>query len=165
MTSSKLSLNLFLELFAYILLLTAAFIYAFWRAPNTYFSFLCYQTFGLGSNPDFLKQTAPTSSQWLIYNLPSGLWVLAATLLGKLTGNSHKFLLFFPICLVLLIEFLQFCKITDGIFDWLDAAVSLIGFLLAQKIPLQKVEPSAPNQRSKIAYWLCILAVPLSDVM
>ncbi len=158
----KISKNNLIELSAYFLLLLSALVYVFLREPYTYFSFLLQQLFGTGFSSFFTHIAIPKHLHWLIYSLPSGLWVMATTLLGRLFCRSNRFYLYSPILLVLWIECCQFLKITDGIFDWLDIWVSISGFLLAIIIPLDVSKNI--KKRWIIAYGICILALPLSDV-
>jgi hypothetical protein len=158
----KISKNNLIELLAYFLLLLSALIYVFLREPYTYFSFLLQKLLGIGFSSLCMHIVIPKHLHWLIYSLPSGLWVMATTLLGRLFCRSNCSYLCLPILLVLWIECCQFLKITDGSFDWLDIWMSISGFLLAIIIPLDVSKNT--KKRWVIAYSICILALPLSDV-
>ena len=149
----------FLEIIAYLALLLAALIYAFCREPNTYFVFFLQKIF-----PAKIYSYSFSTHllyDWVIFSLPSALWVMASTILGTLISKKKIWSLL-PIFLVLSIEILQFFGITDGVFDWLDIEVSVAGFLVAQRC---KTDVLILKNRWYFAYGICVLAVPLSDVM
>lgn len=155
-TTKKIAL---LELTAYLALLIAALIYAFCREPNTYFAFLLQKIFHIKL---YSHNFNTLLYDWVLFSLPSALWVVASTILGNLINSQQKIWSFLPIFLVLSIEILQFLGITDGVFDWLDVELSLAGFGLAQKY---KIDVSVLKNRWYFAYGACIFAIPLSDVM
>jgi hypothetical protein len=151
-----------LEIIAYLALLIAALIYAFCREPNTYFAFLIQKLFQSNLYLYHSSHLSYSPYAWLIFSLPSGLWVMASTIIGGFISSEKKIWSFIPVFLVISIEILQFFGITDGVFDWLDVGVSITGFLVAQKC---KIDVVSPKNRWYFAYGICILAVPLSDVM
>lgn len=152
---------IFPEIIAYLALLFAAFVYAFYREPNTYFTFLIQKILAKEWQSHNFTDLH-SSYTWVIFSLPSGLWVMASTIFGNFLRKKSSIFVYLPIILVLGIEFLQFLNITDGFFDILDIMVSILGFLFAQKF---RFFIPQPQKRWYIAYGICILAVPLSDVM
>lgn len=70
-------------------------------------------------------------NNFIIYNLPAGLWVMALTFCSgdyKLPLFSRKIqLAYLPIIIGLIIEFAQLTKLTDGTFDPIDI-VTMLGF-------------------------------------
>ncbi|MBC9813406.1 hypothetical protein H9Y05_13085 [Crocinitomicaceae bacterium CZZ-1] len=115
---------------------TCLLIYLFYRPENIMINQHLFSAF-----PDLLlvKETIIQRfplNDFLVYNLPSGLWVFTLTILLKnsyINGSSYHFSLrSIPLKLGLLIELFQFLKLTDGTFDLLDVYTMLAFFMMAQ---------------------------------
>ena len=152
---------IFLELTAYLALLISALIYAFYREPSTYFAFLLQKVY---ANKLYIYSSThlPISYAWVVFSLPSGLWVMASTIFGNFLRKRNSLFVYLPITLVLGIELFQLLGITDGVFDYLDIIISILGFCIAKEC---KIAINTPQKRWYVAYGICVLVVPLSDVM
>ncbi len=86
---------------------------------------------GRGAMPDFI-----------VYQLPGGLWVFAATLVSWSTrivlANRRVSLALLPLVSALGIELMQFLQWTDGTFDPGDAWACLVGFLAARQLRAER---------------------------
>ncbi len=74
-------------------------------------------------------------SEFVIYSLPNGLWILSITILLLIIWKDYyktnfKFYFTCLFLLVILPETLQFFKIISGTFDLVDLSVNLIFFCL-----------------------------------
>lgn len=102
-----------------------------------------------------VKQWLPLND-FLVYNLPAGLWVFSLTILLKdvsLHWLSCRFSLHtVPLGLGLSIELLQFLQLTDGTCDLLDVYTMLICFLVAQLFRANRpIEVEPRNLQSMLA--------------
>ncbi|MFT5778440.1 MAG: hypothetical protein ACI837_001396 [Crocinitomicaceae bacterium] len=86
-------------------------------------------------------------NDFLIYNFPAGLWVLALTVLldnFRLTLLSYKIrLAYLPITLGIVIELFQLFNFTNGTYDSLDILTMLLFTLIAfqiKKLPWVRIE-------------------------
>ena len=121
---------------------------------------------------NWMQDLVPLSN-WIIFNLPGALWILAFNqmLLGlrfppsAIKNLSHTLLL-----IVLGIEVLQYFNITNGVFDPLDLLAYFLVYLLlvgSRKLSNKKV----PLQATQAFNWKMILilssfsgAIILSDL-
>ena len=119
-----------------ISLLLGSFIYLIFR-PMSLLMFEWVEYLGLTKNllsiRLLLNDTDP--GNFVIYNLPNGLWVLSITiLLFKIWGDTKKkyfkMYMSFLFILVVLPETLQFFKLLEGTFDVFDLLVNLAFFSL-----------------------------------
>lgn len=116
--------------------LTCLLIYLFYRPQDIMINQYLFSTF-----PELILikttviQRLPLND-FLVYNLPAGLWVFSLTVLLKDVHLNSLFSRFslhtIPLGLGLLIELFQFLKLTDGTFDLLDVYTMLGFFLIAQ---------------------------------
>ncbi|GAB4127013.1 MAG: hypothetical protein OHK0045_13290 [Raineya sp.] len=146
---------------AYVALLLAACVYIFFREPNTYFAFLIKKICNIQLH-NFAPNYMSDIFIFLVFSLPSGLWVMANTIFGYSFGQKRGIFIYLPITLVLTIEFFQLVGITDGTFDYLDVLVSVLGFYVAKK---WGTSVSNPPKRWYFTYIASLLAIPFSDVM
>jgi hypothetical protein len=121
-------------------LLLGSIIYIFCREPN----FNLVNWFGLNEILKDLNVRANLPN-WVIYNLPDGLWVFAFTYLvlfifGFKFRKGFIFLtLFSPIIISLISEIGQLYDFMQGTFDLLDVLFYLIGFLLPVLLNFKKI--------------------------
>lgn len=121
-------------------LLLGSIIYIFYREPT----FNLVNWFGLN---EILKDLNVRTNlpNWVIYNLPDGLWVFAFTYLvlfifGFKFRKGFIFLtLFSPIIISLISEIGQLYDFMQGTFDLLDVLFYLIGFLLPVLLNFKKI--------------------------
>lgn len=116
--------------------LTCLLIYLFYRSEDMMLNQYLLFTFPkLVSIKEAITQWLPLND-FLVYNFPAGLWVFTLTILLKnvqINWYSYRFSLnAVPLGLGLLIELLQFLKLTDGTFDLLDVYTMLAFFMTTQ---------------------------------
>lgn len=70
-------------------------------------------------------------SNFMVYNLPGGLWVFSATLISKNLYIKNFNLAFLPLIFSFYIEIIQYFHLTRGTFDCWDLIVAFIGFIAA----------------------------------
>lgn len=113
-------------------LLISLFIYVFYRTEKTVvnellISIISYKSFALLKASVVLM--VPLSNL-VIYSLPEGLWVFCITLTSKpfyLQFNHRRMsCVFVPLIYAIGLEFFQLLHLTNGRFDVVDIAVSLL---------------------------------------
>ena len=150
-------------------LLAGLYLYFMYRSQDTVVNIILEK---LGARDNFalmdIWNAHYSIPQWCMYSLPEGLWVFAATLLSlRLVINIKQYqikLKFLPFALTLLIELLQSLRITNGQFDWIDVAVSLVFTAIALAIPSKEKYKNAWGSKE---FWLLMAVycmVYLSDV-
>lgn len=83
---------------------------------------------------------------WVVYNLPDGLWMLAFTYLVlfifefKFKRNFIFFTLFMPLTISLISEIGQSFRFIQGTFDPLDILFYIIGYSLPIILNLKKID-------------------------
>jgi len=129
-------------------LLVSLFIYLFYRTDKTVVNDIFIAVFSRStyySLRSAINRVLPLPDL-IIYSLPEGLWVFCITLTSKpyylVAGQLHFKLLYLPLVFSVGLELLQLVHITNGRFDWLDIASSVIfwaiGMLvLPNRRPLQ----------------------------
>ena len=129
-------------------LLVSLFIYLFYRTDKTVVNDIFMAVFSRStyySLRSAINRVLPLPDL-IIYSLPEGLWVCCITLTSKpyylVAGQIHFKLLCLPLVFSVGLELLQSVHITNGRFDWLDIASSVIfwaiGMLvLPNRRPLQ----------------------------
>lgn len=122
-----------------ICLLTCLSIYTIYRSNNTVINELIMD---IVSRSFYLsiKQKIASSiplNNFMIYNLPEGLWVYCATLLSKdyylKVSRLNIRLVFLPLLYAVMLEFLQLLHITNGQFDGMDISISILFWIAACK--------------------------------
>ena len=121
-------------------LIVSLFIYLFYRTDKTLINQIFIQLISLNSYEN-LKQVITTSlplNKYIIYSLPEGLWVFCITLTSK--GFYIKLFkkqidcVLIPLIFAIGLELFQLLHFTNGRFDFLDIAVSLLFWFIAAKI-------------------------------
>jgi hypothetical protein len=110
-------------------LLLGLYIYTVYRSEQTVINVLLQQIL----SADFLLyknklRFFDAPPDWFLYNLPSSLWLFAATLLARNLYFRWLHLAILPFLYVVFLEFLQYKHCTNGTFDGLDIA---FGFVFA----------------------------------
>lgn len=109
---------------------------------------------------------------WFVYCLPGALWLFSFQLIGIFSQSNQSLLnSIFRITLMLsigvAIEFAQYFKITDGVFDQLDllsySISSLLAFLIAFLASKKQSLPTI-NIRFHWVFICFVLIVYLSDI-
>ena len=134
------------------------FIYLFYRTDNTVinelfiylFSYDSYQTIKLSISGNL------NLSNNIIYSLPEGLWVLAATMASSTLFipfmNKRLNITFFPLIVAVALEFGQFLQLTNGTFDTIDLLYatffSLAGYLITRRTSTIKESVKQFNMNS-----------------
>lgn len=127
-------------------LIISLFIYLFYRTDKTLVNQIFIQLSSLKTYED-LKYSITNSlplNKYIIYSLPEGLWVFCITLTSK--GFYIKFFnrqidcVLIPPIFAVGLELFQLLHLTNGRFDILDIAVSLLFWFLALKITQTKAQ-------------------------
>ncbi|MCX8472766.1 MAG: hypothetical protein ORN85_03860, partial [Sediminibacterium sp.] len=155
--------DLLRQLSILISLSIALFIYFFYRTDHTLINKIYIAMMGHEQyiNLKGLLQHNLHLNNWVIYSLPGGLWVFAATIVSKrynIQINDYKInLRFIPLIIVLCIEIAQFFHWNPGVFDSLDIFLGWVGwlggiyFFKSYKNSCQRI--SIINMKS----WFCIM--------
>ena len=121
---------------SFISLLVGSFIYLIFR-PMSLLMFKWVDHFGLTEKILSIRVLFNDfdPNNFVIYNLPNGLWVLSISILlikiwGETKSKYFKIYMSFLFILVVLPETLQFFKLLDGTFDVFDLVVNLVFFSL-----------------------------------
>ncbi len=118
-------------------LLISLFIYLFYRTDKTVVNDIFMAVFSRSA----YYHLRSVVNQWLplpdilVYSLPEGLWVFCITLTSKpyylKAGAMQLNLLYLPLLFSVGLELMQLLHMTNGRFDWLDIASSVIFWALA----------------------------------
>ncbi len=152
--------------------MASLFIYLFYRTERTVinelfikiFSFQKYYTLKNAVNLHL-----PLNKQ-LIYSLPEGLWVFAASLISKdfyIEINKWKLRgVFIPLAFALSLELLQLFNFTNGRFDLIDIAFAIIFWFIAFFVKIDHGERNIfkPFTMNGFACMLCYAIVFLAHV-
>lgn len=120
-------------------LLTALFLYAFYRTTDTVVNRVFISVF---SHDSFYQlrnvvTTIMPLPDWMVYSIPEALWVFCATLVSKnlylSIGRYSVNCVYIPILFAFLWEVFQLVGITKGYCDFWDIILSSIAFVLAKK--------------------------------
>ena len=118
-------------------LLVSLFIYLFYRTEKTVINDLVIQIISIKNYAtlrDAVTQVLPLS-KLVIYSLPGGLWVFCITLTSMpfyIAVNTRKIqCTFIPLIFSIGLEVLQLLRFTNGTFDLLDIAISILFWSLA----------------------------------
>lgn len=133
------------HIFAIIFLFFCVFIYVFYRTEDTLINLILLQ---LLPNSELLlfKETIRSTvafPAWVIYSLPGGLWVFAASILARKLRlrifSKNICIEWAPMFFALWLEFWQYVGIVKGHFDVLDILIVLIFGLTAMSVkkPMQ----------------------------
>jgi hypothetical protein len=122
-----------------ICLLACFSIYSIYRSNNTVINELIMDIVSRSAYMSIKQKIASSMplNNFIIYNLPEGLWVYCATLVSK--DYYLKFrrlnirLVFLPLLYAVMLEFLQLLHITNGQFDGVDISTSILFWILACK--------------------------------
>jgi hypothetical protein len=119
-------------------LLTALFIYLFFRTEKTVVNELFIRIFSREKYTGlaiFFRQHLPLPPH-IIYSLPEGLWVFSITLTSKkLLLKAGRFNLdgeILPIIFAVALELFQLMNLTNGRFDLWDIGLSFLGWGIAR---------------------------------
>ena len=97
---------------------------------------------------------------FMIYSLPEGLWVFAATLSSKyfhLRIRSRDFaLVFTPVVFSIGLELFQLLHLTNGRFDWWDIVISLVCWVIAFYLPIYRLKTENIFKPVSIHSLVCI---------
>ncbi|EHQ25060.1 hypothetical protein Mucpa_0879 [Mucilaginibacter paludis DSM 18603] len=152
-------------------MLISLFIYLFYRTDRTFVNEIAIRLISF-QKYKMLKarvgRLLPLNSL-AIYSLPEGLWVFCITLTSKtFYVKLNKWRLncvFIPLIFCVSLEILQLWHITNGRFDFMDIAVSLVFWIIASNILTEKDEKqnifARPNSNSIIclaSYCIVYLA-------
>lgn len=133
-----------------ISLLFCLFIYLFYRTEKTVITQFFISLVSFDAFVEMRKSVTTTIplTDFIVYSLPEGLWVFCITLASKslfVKIYKHEISLFFvPLIVSIGLELFQFLQLTQGRFDVLDIAVSILFWALANyavraKIPRQNI--------------------------
>ena len=153
-------------------LLMSLFVYLFYRIDQTNINLILNTLFQNSFSE--LKTSINQMIQlpeFMIYNVPEGLWVFSISLLGaKLFIKIKKVrihLIYLPISFALVLEIIQAMHITNGTFDPMDMLISSLGWLFAFCYYLYSANTVThlPNKVSRL-YIFCFVfcCVYLSDI-
>lgn len=156
-----------------IALAISAFIYIFYRTPNTIINQLILNVINQSAF-DNLKfsiiKTAPINKT-LIFSLPEGLWVMCITLTSKpyyLRIKSYVVTcLYVPMIYIVILEFLQMFGLVNGRFDILDIVFSLVFWCIGIALSSSKIASKnafAKLNTQSIVMYLSYAIVYLSHV-
>lgn len=122
-------------------LVTGLFIYIFYRSDRTVIN-LIVNLFGKEHMTNFrlnLRHALPLPD-FMVYSLPEGLWILAATLISRQFYFSihriHLQFYYLPIAYAGSLEIVQKLHLWNGRFDWMDLLFSSIGWGVAMLLPI-----------------------------
>ncbi len=145
-TLKKISLNIILLLFSIALFCSAVCIYIGNRSNDM----ILYSWLEIDAHNrlfEYIRQHCLLSKNWLIYNLPDGLWLLSYLLAMESIwgGNKRgKWIFCIPVIVfAIMMEFLQFKYYLPGTGDILDIIfylISIIIFLLIIKLKQMSYE-------------------------
>lgn len=121
-------------------LLTGLFIYLCYRSPDTVVNILLHRiSNGNGARrTQWIRDHIPLPG-FVIYSLPEGLWVMAATMISRRLycklGEIRWHLSWLPLGYAVLLEFLQLLRLMPGRFDPADiACASLLALWAIKKV-------------------------------
>lgn len=106
-------------------LIISLIIYTFFRSENIIINQIIYDFY---PKPHHFTLNI---SNFLIYNLPQGLWVFSATLISKNLYIKKFNLAFLPLIFSFYIETIQYFHLTNGTFDSWDLITAVISFIMA----------------------------------
>lgn len=129
--SYKIKLRLF-SASVLLSLLISLFIYLFYRINETVVYLMATAFFPhLLSTTKIWLHKSLYLPEFIIYNLPEGLWVFTLSLvIGSSIWRYPFFTLLFPLVYTLGLETLQYLHFTDGTFDAMDVATIIIFWIL-----------------------------------
>ncbi|KIA91947.1 hypothetical protein OC25_19420 [Pedobacter kyungheensis] len=145
-------------------LIISLFIYLFYRTDKTLVNQIFIQFSSLKTYED-LKYSITTTlplNKYIIYSLPEGLWVFCITLTSK--GFYIKFFnrqidcVLIPPAFAIGLELFQLLHITNGRFDILDIAISLLFWFLALKITQTKARLENVFNAFNLNSAVCLLS-------
>ncbi|MFV0530474.1 MAG: hypothetical protein ACK5MD_03455 [Flavobacteriales bacterium] len=134
-------------------------IYTFFRSENIIINQIIH---------DFYPKSHQFSfnfSDFLIYNLPQGLWVFSTTLISKNLYVKKFNLAFSPLIFSFYIEIIQYFHFTNGTFDYWDLITALFGFLIAYSVDCPYKKEQLLNNFNfrtilfSFSYFIVILSV------
>jgi hypothetical protein len=153
-------------LFITISLFVSLLIYVFYRTEYTIINRLVVYVLSPEHFREFRLMVA--NSIWLpnfvVYSLPEGLWVFAATIIsGNLVLKIKRYILpmiYMPLIVALGIEFVQYTGLSKGIFDWIDIFLILVFWILAYFFnkSYQKEQTKPNNFYVVFAYTIVIFS-------
>lgn len=106
-------------------LIISLIVYIFFRSENIIINQIIYNIYPKSHYFTF------NLSNFIIYNLPQGLWVFSATLIAKNLYIKKFNLAFLPLIFSFYIETIQYYHLTNGTFDYWDLITATIGFITA----------------------------------
>jgi hypothetical protein len=154
-------------------LLQSLFFYVLFRPDDTVINQLITRVFHADLSTDrFLLNHFLQVPDFVIYSLPSGLWIFSITLLARklsLQVSHWKInLTYLPIGFVVGLEMMQLFHLTDGTFDPMDILVSVVCWglaVLTSKAYFAGILPQRPT-RIRLAFFLGLFASAyLADVL
>ena len=140
------------------------FIHLLYRADETLLNVLVAKT-GINISP--YKWFTPIPD-FVMYNLPSGLWVYSLSLISVGMFFKKFNLFYLSIAIVMFIELLQLLGFTDGTFDVVDLFTPLLffGFAWFYTAKNEIKIKSQSIQKAKLAIFATLLfAIFLSDLI
>lgn len=153
-------------------LLLSLFIYLFYRIDETNVNLLINYFFDWNFiESKHMLHTILPIPDFIIYNIPEGLWVFSISLLGaKLylpVKNFRIHLIFIPIVFAITLEIMQALHITNGTFDVLDLLVSTLAWGLAYlyyQWPISQLKELQYTSTRMCAFLFVFACVYLSDI-
>jgi len=158
-------------IFICIALLISLFIYLFYRTGRTVVNEIFIRMISLAKYTTLkahIVRVLPLNNI-VIYSLPEGLWVFCITLTSKpyyIGLNKWRFdCIFIPLIYSIALEIFQLFHITNGRFDFMDIAVSVIFWILGNYVLSDKSEKqdilTRPNSKAIVclaSYCIVYLA-------
>jgi hypothetical protein len=131
-----------------VCLLISLWIYVFYRTEYTVINHIVTY-FAPSHYFRELKLTIHTFlplSKFVIYSLPEGLWVFATTIIsGNVVLKIRKIemhIIYMPLIMACLIEFIQYIGLSRGVFDWFDVMVIIffwtLGYIFVKRNDVPK---------------------------
>lgn len=123
-------------IFISVSLLASLLIYLFYRTERTVVNSIAIRLISHETFTDLRRHVANTLplNNIIVYSLPEGLWIFCITLTSKshylVLYNRRIDCLYLPILFCVTLEIFQLVHITNGRFDFMDIAVSIIFWLL-----------------------------------
>ena len=156
-----------------LFLIVCVFVYVFYRPESTLINILLGYVMhepGWLSFKAFIRDVLPLP-KWIIFSLPGGLWVFAATMLSKklklrlwrVTFSA----MWLPMLFALWLEFWQLMGVVKGRFDWMDVLLVILFGLSAILFPEYKMLKSKRNiffERQRLAFGFVFFSVFMGHV-
>ncbi len=141
----------------------ALFLYLFYRTDHTlvnkiYISLMGYEHY---ISLKFWLQHKYHLNNWIVYSLPGGLWVFAATIVSK-QYNIALFKMnfnvkFIPLIIVLFIEMTQLLKWNHGVFDVMDIIFGCGGWFAGLMVFNSQEYTNYKISILQLKSWFCIM--------